>query len=233
MVFRDRLLASLRAMQPVLDVPGVLVGGSQVPNLLEPRAASTLVVSQDVDLVVPVERHAEVKAALDRIEGYAPSANELSVWVPRAADLLEVNFIGSDRALHDAADTYLLEDHRLPMLVFGLLSQLKEGPRLELPGLSVPLPRPAGLLVEKLLTERGGLKGERDLLVALGLLLVSQPDDLEELAAIYTTLDGEQRSAVLGNLAVLSLMKPVPEMPDPTKARAIVAQLVRRLEALA
>ena len=59
------------------------------------------------------------------------------------------------------------------------------------------------------------------------------PDDLEELAAIYTTLDGEQRSAVLGNLAVLSLMKPVPEMPDPTKARAIVAQLVRRLEALA
>jgi hypothetical protein len=88
-------------------------------------------------------------------------------------------------------------------------------------------------LIEKLLTERGGLKGERDLLVALGLLLVSQPADLDELAAIYTTLDDQQRSAMLGNLAVLSLMKPIPEMPDPTTARAIVAQLVRRLEALA
>jgi hypothetical protein len=233
MAFRDRLLASLRAMQPVLDVPGVLVGGSQVPNLLEPGAASTLVVSQDVDLVVPVERHAEVKAALDRVVGYAPSADEPSVWLPRAADRLEVNFIGSDRALRDAADTYLLKDDRLPLLVFGLLSQLREGPRLELPGLRVPLPRAAGLLIEKLLTERSGLKGERDLLVALGLLLVSQPADLDELAAIYTTLDDQQRSAVLGNLAVLSLMKPIPEMPDPSTARAIVAQLVRRLEALA
>ena len=53
MRFRERLLATLREMQPILDVPGVMVGGSQVPNLLEPDAAATLVVSQDVDLVVP------------------------------------------------------------------------------------------------------------------------------------------------------------------------------------
>lgn len=59
MRFRDRLLATLRDVQPILDVPGVMVGGSQVPNLLEPDAAATLVVSQDVDLVVPVGRHGE------------------------------------------------------------------------------------------------------------------------------------------------------------------------------
>jgi hypothetical protein len=39
MRFRDRLLASIRAMQPVLEIPGVMVGGSQVPNLLEPDAS--------------------------------------------------------------------------------------------------------------------------------------------------------------------------------------------------
>jgi len=44
MRFRDRLLASMRAVQPLLDIPGVMIGGSQVPNLLQPAAASTLVV---------------------------------------------------------------------------------------------------------------------------------------------------------------------------------------------
>jgi hypothetical protein len=53
--FRDRLLGTLRQLQPVLDVPGVLVVGSEVPNLLQPDAASTLVVSQDVDLALPVD----------------------------------------------------------------------------------------------------------------------------------------------------------------------------------
>lgn len=55
MTFRDRLLGTLRQLQPVLDVPGVLVVGSEVPNLLQPDAASTLVVSQDVDLALPVD----------------------------------------------------------------------------------------------------------------------------------------------------------------------------------
>lgn len=73
MRFRERLLATLREMQPILDVPGVMVGGSQVPNLLEPDAAATLVVSQDVDLVVPVGRHGEVKAVLEGIRGYSPA----------------------------------------------------------------------------------------------------------------------------------------------------------------
>jgi hypothetical protein len=35
--FRDRLLATLRAVESILEVPGVLVAGSEVPNLLEFR----------------------------------------------------------------------------------------------------------------------------------------------------------------------------------------------------
>ena len=233
MDFRDRLLGTLRQMQPVLDGEGVMVGGSQVPNLLEPEAAATLVVSQDVDLVVPVARLGEVKAALESVEGYSPAPDEPSVWMSDHPDRLEVNFIGLDPALDETSETYELEDDRLPMLVFGLLSLLEEGPTIEVGELRVRVPRPAGLLIEKLLTERSGLKGERDLLVALGLLMVSGDADLRETVKIFSELTSEQRSSVLGGLAVLSLMKPLPEMPDPSAARDHVVRLIGLLEAVA
>jgi len=44
MKFRAKLLSTLRAVQSVLNVPGVMVIGSEVPNLLQPDAASTLTV---------------------------------------------------------------------------------------------------------------------------------------------------------------------------------------------
>lgn len=40
--FRDRLVATIRAARPVLETEGVLVVGSEVPNLLEPGAAAIL-----------------------------------------------------------------------------------------------------------------------------------------------------------------------------------------------
>jgi len=86
--FRDRLIGTLRLLQPVLDEPGVLVVGSEVPNLLQPDLASTLVVSQD------------------------------------------------------------LEDPELPLMVFGPLGLLRPGPVVQAPGLRIPLPRTAGLIVE-------------------------------------------------------------------------------------
>jgi hypothetical protein len=233
MTFRDRLLATLERMKPVLEVPGVMVGGSQVPNLLEPGAASTLVVSEDVDLVVPVARHAEVKAALASTEGYSPDPEEPSVWVSDDPETLEVNFIGLDPALRESSESYVFEDDRLPLLVFGLLSLLEEGALLEIGDSRVRIPRPAGLLVEKLLTERSGLKGERDLLVALGLLLVSGEEDVREVVDLFTRLAPDQRRAVVSGLTVLSLMKPLPEMPDPETARERVAALMHRLEASA
>ena len=105
-------------------------------------------------------------------------------------------------------------------------------PDLVLTDLRVPLPRPAGLLLEKLLTERSGLKGERDLLVALGLLLVSRSEDIDELASEVESLRDDQRRTVMANLALLSLLRPLSGMPDPTEAREILASLMRRLEAL-
>ncbi len=114
MAFRDQLLATLRAVQPVLEVPGVMVVGSELPNLIEPDAAATLVVSKDVDIAVPVSVHAEVKSRLHLVRGLRPSAEEPSVWLPESAGLIEVNFVGRDDTLVDPEDGYVLDDHGMP-----------------------------------------------------------------------------------------------------------------------
>jgi len=228
--FRDRLLQSLARVQPVLDVPGVLIGGSQVPNLLQPDIAATLVVSQDVDLVIPVGAHREVRDALVHISGYEPSTSEPSVWLPDDPSRLEINFIGRDPDLRETTDSYVFEDPKLPLLVFGLLGFLRQGSVIETGGVRVPLPKPAGLLIEKLLTERAGLKGERDLLVALGLLMQSGESDLREIEELFRDLSDDAKAMLLGNLAVLSLMRPLPDMPNPDGGRESVHALLTRLQ---
>ncbi|MEW6366887.1 MAG: hypothetical protein AB1714_19850 [Acidobacteriota bacterium] len=75
MAFRRRLISTLKAFRPVLEEAGVLVVGSQVPNLLEPGAASTLVVSQDVDIGVPVSVHDKIKRRLKEVVGFHPSTD--------------------------------------------------------------------------------------------------------------------------------------------------------------
>ena len=230
MVFRDRLLATIRAARPVLEGTGVIIVGSEVPNLLEEDAASTLVVSLDLDIGVPVDRHAAVKRRLPELLGhFAPSADEPSVWAPRSSDLLELNFVGIDAA-QDPADAYVLDDDQLPLLVFGALSLVEAGAAIEIAGTMVRVPRPAGLLLEKLVTDRTGEKGDRDLLVALGLLLTTQPEDLEELDGAYRRLRPELRHIVRSNLTVLSLIEAREGMPDPRPHRAAVAGLLGRLE---
>lgn len=232
MTFRERLLATLRAVEPILDVRGVLVAGSEVPNLLEVDAAATLVVSQDVDLAVPVEVHDEVKARLDRITRLAPSLDEPSVWVPRpeANELIEVNFIGLDRAIIEPIDTYEKQDDRLPLMVFGPLSLLTAGRVVEIDGLRIPLPQPAGLTLEKLVSDRTGEKGDRDLLVVAGLLVGMTPADLDQLERAYLGLSVELRHQVRSNLSILSLLEARPGMPDPRPQRPTVDALLRRLE---
>lgn len=230
MVFRDRLLATIKAARPVLEDPGVLVVGSEVPNLLEPGAAATLVVSQDLDVGVPVDRHAAVKRRLPELRlGFRPSPDEPSVWTPHSPDLLELNFVGMDPA-QDPAEAYVLEDDQLPLLVFGALSLVAPGAEIQLAGTRVRLPRPAGLLLEKLVTDRTGEKGDRDLLVALGLLMTAGRADLDELEGAYTRLRPELRHTVRSNLTLLSLVEPRTGMPDPRPRRAAVAALLGRLE---
>jgi hypothetical protein len=214
----------------VLDEPGVLVVGSEVPNMLEPGAASTLVVSEDVDIGVPVTSHAAVKRRLGEVRALGPSREEPSVWVPLEEGLLEANFVGIDPSLRDAAESYVFEDAELPLLVFGTLGFMRPGSVVEVEGIRIPLPRPSDLLLEKLLTDRSGIKTDRDLLVALGLLLVGSEEQLGELAQTYRELSAESRQAVCSNLALLSLIEPVPGMPDPSAHRARAVGLLRRLE---
>lgn len=231
MTFRDRLLATLRALKPIFAETGVLVIGSEVPNLLEPAAAATLVVSQDVDVGIAVTSHAAVKRRLGELHGYLPSPDEPSVWLPVDHEGLEINFVGMDPEIEDAADSYVLEDSELPLLVFGGLSFLKPASPVEIEGLSVPVPRVAGLLLEKLLTDRTSIKGDRDLLVALGLMLLADERDLAELTDLYHTLGSEQKYSVRSGLSVLSLLPAHPNMPDPRPQRTRMADLLRRLEA--
>jgi hypothetical protein len=216
----------LRLLRPVLEAPGILVVGSEVPNLLEPGAASTLVVSQDVDLGIPIDRVAAVKKRLRTIEGLAPSAQEPSVYLPAATDLIEVNFLGLDPAIREADETYVLEDAELPLMVFGPLGLLRPGPIVSVEDFRVPLPRTADLIVEKLLTDRSGEKGARDLLVVAGLLATAVPSDLDEAARVSRGLSAESRHAVASNLTVLSLMEARPGMPDPAPVRALVRRLL-------
>jgi hypothetical protein len=231
MTFRDRLIATIQAALPVLEDPGVLVVGSEVPNLLEPGAAATLVVSQDLDIGVPVDCHAAVKRRLPGLLlHFQPSPDEPSVWTPRSSGLLEVNFVGIDPR-QDPADAYVLEDDQLPLLVFGALSLVEPGAEIDIAGTRIRVPRPAGLLLEKLVTDRTGVKGDRDLLVALGLLMTAGPADLDELDGAYRRLRPDLRHTVRSNLTLLSLLEAMTGMPDPRPRRAAVAALLRRLEA--
>ncbi len=230
MKFRDRLLSTLRALQPVLDQPGVLVIGSEVPNLLEDDAASTLVVSEDVDIGVPVGSHAGVKLALMSLDDFEPSRHEPSVWVPRNAELIEVNFVGMNPQGDVEEPAFVLEDATLPLLVFGYLSFLRVGRTLEVDGVRIPLPRPAGLMLEKLATDRTGVKGDRDLLVVLGLLLTAEAHDVDEFVSDVSRLSTELRQVVISNLTVLSLMSPHADMPDPTLHRRRISEILSRID---
>lgn len=230
--FRDRVLATLRAVEPILAVPDVLVAGSQLPNLLQADAASTLVVSQDVDVLIPIAQHERVKQRLHEIRQLQPSDDEPSVWVPcnRSSNLIEVNFIGQDPAIIDPIDTYEIADSQLPLMVFGPLSLLAPATPLDVDGLRVPVPHVVGAVLEKLVTDRTGEKGDRDLLVVAGLLSVITEGGLVELEHRYLQLSPELRHVVRSNLAILSLLPPRASMPDPVPQRAIIARLLDRLE---
>ena len=77
------------------------------------------------------------------------------------------------------------------------------------------------------------LKGERDLLVALGLLMHCGESDVAEVTELFQQLPGDARATLFANLAVLSLMRPLPAMPDPVRGRDLVEALLARLREIA
>ncbi len=231
MHFRQRLLATLRAAEPLLRVPGVLVVGSELPNLWQPAQDSILVVSEDVDLGVPISSHSEVEARLAELSLFAPSEDEPSVWLPRGEGLLELNFVGLPDPGTPLSEVFPLEGERLSMLVFGTLGLLRPTTTLTFEGLEVTVPARAGGMLEKLVTERSGLKGDRDLLVVLGMLMSATEADMEQLVHAYSGLPVELRHAARTNATLLSLLEPVEGMPDPSVQRHRAHQLLRRLEA--
>ena len=151
------------------------------------------------------------------------------MWTPRSPRLLELNFVGVD-ASQDPAEAYVFEDDQLPLLVFGALSLVEPGAELDIEGSRIRVPRVAGLLLEKLVTDRTGEKGDRDLLVALGLLMTAASADLDEFVGAYGRLRPDLRHAVRSNLTLLSLIDARAGMPDPRPQRAAVAELLRRVE---
>lgn len=228
--FRDRLGRTLRALEPVLAVPGVLVVGSEVPNLLEPDAATTLVVSEDVDIAVPLAVHADVKAALSRVTALVPSSSEPSVWVPRGSDCIEANFLGMEPGRPRIGEAWVHEDSELPLLVFGTLGVIEPGARREAFGASIPLPTPASLAVEKLLTDRSGIKYDRDLCVVLGLLLTWSREDECAFLRAATALAAPDRWTLRSNLTALSLLPDREGMPPVSRHRDKIAALLSRVE---
>lgn len=82
--------------------------------------------------------------------------------------ILDVNFIGKDPAITDPMDTYEKADDELPLMVFGPLSLLVAGQPVTVDDVRVPVPELAGAVLEKLVTDRTGEKGDRDLLVVAG-----------------------------------------------------------------
>lgn len=230
MEFRDRLLRTLHALRPVLDVDGVMIVGSEVPNLLEPDARSSLVVSEDIDIAVPVASHEIVKNIVLQLPDFRQSSEEPSVFVPADLTMIEVNFLGMDPAIIDPLQVEVLDDSEFPLLIFGTLSMLQPVGAVIIEGESFPLPRPSGLILEKLLSDRTGPKGERDLLVALGMMLVMTEKDRQEAIRRYADLPVELRYAIRSNLTRLSLLSPHSEMPDPRVHREGVCSLLRDLE---
>lgn len=92
------------------------------------------------------------------------------------------------------------------------------------------MPRPSGLVVEKLITDRSGEKGDRDLLVVAGLLAHMSQRDIAHAIEIIRGLGQELRHAIRSNLTILSLLEPRASMPDPRSMRVLVAQLLAQLE---
>jgi hypothetical protein len=119
MTLRDRLFATVAAARAVIEEPGILIVGSEVPNFLQPGAASTLVVSQDSDIGVtppPRARGRVMSATLERrVRQYR------SRMLIRAFDYRQRHHAGGvwfrlRRLLAGSSQAYVVSEHEAAQL---------------------------------------------------------------------------------------------------------------------
>ena len=115
-------------------------------------------------------------------------------------------------------------------MVFGTLALVTPGAEVEAGGHAGPVASSRGADARETDWRSDRRKGDRDLLVALGLLSLMGPDDLDEFVVQVRRLRPELRHAVHSNLTILSLLEPRAGMPDPTHQRREVSALLGRLE---
>jgi len=63
----------------------------------------------------------------------------------------------------------------------------------------------------------------------LSSLMTCEESDVAEFVNVFRQLPVDARTMLLANLSVLSLMQPLPDMPDPHRGRELVEPLIARL----
>lgn len=197
--FRDKLLATVKALLPALGKDGWIVG-SEVPNLhllaRRPRARG-LFVSEDVD--VAFSRRATAHR-IRRLPGWKAAPQQPSVLLPKDASRhIEINLLrlDPDLPLDEAA-----VDREGGFVAFGTLNLLRPE-RIRIGGFYLPVASLASIAVEKLATARSGPKGLRDLEVAFLAIRLLDAEGRKEVAREVRALPEEFRRHAAANAAAL------------------------------
>ena len=199
MPFRRRLLATILCLPEALGDDGVIVG-SEVPNLhllaRQPRTRG-LFVSEDVDVAFFRE---STSRSLRKLDGWKSSKEEPSILSPvDPTKHVEINLLGidPDLPLDEAA-----VNRRGGYVVFGTLNLIQRTTvvieDVELPVASLPT-----IALEKLATARTGLKGDRDLQVALMAVELMDTEEHIVLKGMIRRLPHEYRHHAAVGLAAL------------------------------
>ncbi|MBE7439598.1 MAG: hypothetical protein HS115_14165 [Spirochaetales bacterium] len=196
---------TLRDLRPVADQ--VIVIGSEVPNLSRIHSGADLFVSQDIDLAVPIENLERTDEQIPMLfEHYRQSSDEPSILLPRDDARLEINFLGVDFRSQDLDDISLHRGRHISFLAFGTLTLIKPVD-LTIEKHRFRVAEHRSLFLEKILTERSSIKGERDLYVAaLVFKEIQSPQEIIHMREDILALDSERKFFASDNLASLILM---------------------------
>jgi hypothetical protein len=197
--FKDRLMATVLCLPDVLGDDGFIVG-SEVPNLyLLQRGlpGRGLFVSQDVDVALSMESTSQRIRAL---EDWKSSDDEPSILLPvDATKHMEINLLGIDPEF--SLDEVAVH-RRGGYVIFGTLGLIQKT-TLALDGVKIPVASLSTIALEKLATARSGIKGDRDLHVALMAIELMDAEEHVSLKEMIHRLPDEYRHHATGGVANL------------------------------